>query len=677
MELAARQMRTQAMLLSTAIGGLHKQQQAKLSGVTDPEDLAAMEAQHKKELKDFEDLERDRLDQEAAKDHAKLKERHFEQVLSYVTEVCPEHTDRIQEERHAAMMESEMELAKRTNEGDLQHRLDQITEAMASKKEAEIEAELEKMEKEMEKEEQKEVMKMTKQMADLSARKLHAISQLKDEQAAELAGCPENKIEELKAEHAVRLQQLTVALDEEEARQHQAMQERIQRRTDDRRKARRFALEQKKELEYKKKTEDLRAEQSRLAAEQAEKLAEKERELSEYKQRMEQGAERRAGTKFAELKRQASMAEREHHTVRLDPAELAAAEQEQETQAKQIAEAVAQPLVERLEALEAMLRGQAAGAGGSMGKVASYVDEQDATWAQQGDNELVQVTPQDLTKRQQATYPFALNFMQTLQRGQPKAVSDIIPASSLPVQTHSSNAFANSYSYDQSTGVLNIRAERLENLGELMLVLAHANAHVRSGDMSDDQSPAFQKEFYNSLAHLMADLHSPQAGATAGPLGAALPPGDGMPPRLTQEEEAARQADHLMRDMQKAHEAHAASESKRRDATRVALERKRTEMRMKNMGSVKENMKKRLAGQATLDDPAKIRAQKSGVKKVFESIDKDKDGRLNMQEFSHMVENLLGESHGVGDESVFKNIDSDGDGFVTFEEIFSWYASGV
>merc|ERR1712159_351548 len=117
-------------------------------------------------------------------------------------------------------------------------------------------------------------------------------------------------------------------------------------------------------------------------------------------------------------------------------------------------------------------------------------------------------------------YPVAQSFVRSLQEGGPRAITDIVPAAAVPKPDSDSNAFGNSYSYDATSGALHIRAERLENPGEMMLILAHANAHIRSGDMSDDSSPEFQREFYKSLIGLMGELGAGDGGGgkpSAGP----------------------------------------------------------------------------------------------------------------------------------------------------------------
>ena len=50
-------------------------------------------------------------------------------------------------------------------------------------------------------------------------------------------------------------------------------------------------------------------------------------------------------------------------------------------------------------------------------------------------------------------------------------------------------------SYDPNNRILYLRRDRLENVGEFILVLVHTLAHVHVGDMRNDADPNFLKEF--------------------------------------------------------------------------------------------------------------------------------------------------------------------------------------
>lgn len=51
-----------------------------------------------------------------------------------------------------------------------------------------------------------------------------------------------------------------------------------------------------------------------------------------------------------------------------------------------------------------------------------------------------------------------------------------------------------------------MRRERLETVGEFVLVLIHCLAHLKAQDLRDDTDPSFVKEFHRSLAIVCDDL---------------------------------------------------------------------------------------------------------------------------------------------------------------------------
>merc|ERR1712139_145965 len=81
---------------------------------------------------------------------------------------------------------------------------------------------------------------------------------------------------------------------------------------------------------------------------------------------------------------------------------------------------------------------------------------------------------------------------------------ELIIASKLPHNSYEGNCYRNSIFYDQKANKAYVRRKRLENIGELAIILAHTAAHIRTydvsgGTMMNDDSPAFRKHFNAAL----------------------------------------------------------------------------------------------------------------------------------------------------------------------------------
>jgi len=660
--LRAHQMRKQAKLISASVGALVQQQRERMEA-TEASDRPAQEESDRKELQNQEEAQREELEIAGEKEHAALLDKQLDQVFNFVAEVAPEYMDRIQDERHAAQVHAEMEAAKRQSESEVSRKMEALMEGFADKKEEELEAELEKMEAEMRSEEQKEMSKMSKKMSQIAARKQHALAQMKREHEIELEVAPKEKQKSLQNEHADKMRQLSAALDEEERKQQEAMQARVAQRANDRRHVRRMALEQKNELEYKVKETSMREEQERQMAAHAKTMADKEKELEELQSRLQTTTAKGAGTKFAALKRTASM-QRDHNKIRLDQHVEQSGE---DTQARKVAEAVTQPLMERMEHLEKMLRTAVSD------KNKTYHDHKEGSWAERdaGTYEPKSIPVEELSEHQKEMYEVASKFKKILQAGGPTAITDIVPASSLPNPETSTNSYGNSYHYDRSTGKLSIRAERLEDPGEMMLILAHANAHIRCGNMNDDSSPDFQREFYKSLSGLMAKMST--EGGMSNKDGE-----DGFKVRpVSSEQRMQREAEGAMTEMSLAQNRRQEDDLQRRETAKATLQRRQTERKntqMKKSGNqVNENIKARLEGGMPAQEKHKLTAQKKMVLKVFEQCDKDDNGQIDRSELYQAVQFL---GAGLSEEEAnvaFTSIDTNQDGGIDFEEFFNWY----
>ena len=68
------------------------------------------------------------------------------------------------------------------------------------------------------------------------------------------------------------------------------------------------------------------------------------------------------------------------------------------------------------------------------------------------------------------------------------------------------NAYRNSFFYDANNKILYMRRDRLESVGEFVLVLVHTLSHIKVENMIDDSDAMFVKEFYKSISVVCNDL---------------------------------------------------------------------------------------------------------------------------------------------------------------------------
>ena len=124
----------------------------------------------------------------------------------------------------------------------------------------------------------------------------------------------------------------------------------------------------------------------------------------------------------------------------------------------------------------------------------SYIDLKDAQWECKG--ELVPVNIQDLKPSDFVVYRFGLFIANLIYKQSQSSRVSLLIASNLPPNNYTHNCFRNSFFYQHSKNTLFIRKERLESVGEFVVVIAHCLSHVRIGDLVYDSNPLFLREFY-------------------------------------------------------------------------------------------------------------------------------------------------------------------------------------
>lgn len=123
-----------------------------------------------------------------------------------------------------------------------------------------------------------------------------------------------------------------------------------------------------------------------------------------------------------------------------------------------------------------------------------YLDVKDAQWVCKGDIRPVDIN--HISSNQFVIYRFGVFIIRLLNKtiGTPEVT--LLLASNLPPNNYQNNAFRNSIFYEHKRKILFVRQERLESIGEFVMVLLHSLSHLKIDDLTDDANPMFLRQFY-------------------------------------------------------------------------------------------------------------------------------------------------------------------------------------
>ena len=153
------------------------------------------------------------------------------------------------------------------------------------------------------------------------------------------------------------------------------------------------------------------------------------------------------------------------------------------------------PLFNQLSEIESIVKLQNATVGSSTAQATGpYIDLRDAQWVCSGD--LVAVDIEKLRPANFVVYRFGVFVSSLLQARNNVPEVTILVASNLPPNNYTRNCFRNSFYYEHATKILFIREERMETVGEFLLVVIHCLSHVKVDDLTNDYNPDFLREFY-------------------------------------------------------------------------------------------------------------------------------------------------------------------------------------
>jgi len=171
------------------------------------------------------------------------------------------------------------------------------------------------------------------------------------------------------------------------------------------------------------------------------------------------------------------------------------------------------PLQQTVNDIEEMIKDGVKPSGVLGAKGRPFIDIKDAQWVCQG--ELIPVDINELNPTQFVVYRFGVFVTQILQELMNVPEVTLLIAESLPLNNYSKNAFRNSFFYEDSRKILFVRKERMDSVGDFVVLLIHCLAHIKSGDMCDDNNVNFMKEFYKGMRICCQDMFFSRARSSA------------------------------------------------------------------------------------------------------------------------------------------------------------------
>ena len=161
------------------------------------------------------------------------------------------------------------------------------------------------------------------------------------------------------------------------------------------------------------------------------------------------------------------------------------------------------PMYQKIEQIKLILQTQSTLVSTSSHQQ-QYTDSKDTDWIT--DTVFHPMDINNISTRAFVVYKFGCNIINSLVTHCNHSPVSLLLADKIPPSKRKYNAFPNSYTYDFDNKILYMRSERLDNIGEFVLVLIHALSHIKANSSFADYDPTFLKEFYHSLSACYSDL---------------------------------------------------------------------------------------------------------------------------------------------------------------------------
>eukprot|EP00111_Clytia_hemisphaerica_P004694 TCONS_00013482-protein len=469
-------------------GQLFNEQQLEMSQL-ERKQLAEKKALQKDALSDWE------LRYAQAK--LELKEKHYKEYADYLSDLSPEqatdHNSSIRQAQDAAReleeVREKLEEQKHENEARLKKEMEAFEAAEAER----LQQELTAHEAALEREAEDERKKNDKAILALNTRKEALLKEKKTKAKQEISkliqqGASKEEQDALLKEHSKDLAKLMNKMDADRMRMQSQLENRLKKKRDERRHSKLKELERKSEEAKEDFKEQLDSEKDKLKSDATMILKE---------------------TINVDNLVQSSMPEPDTPAAPEQPVEempasfLMTAPMSDNELVNLLMQS---PLYQKLQNIRDRMNGVEPKTSKDQKEEDSYIDERDDTLFS-SDEKLSPVDLDELNAREFVIYKFSCFIRDLLGVHCFHKPVHILLADKLPPNsTLSHNAYRNSFYYDPNNRLLYLRRDRLENVGEFILVLVHTLCHTHVDDMRSDSDPKFVKEFYKALSVVCSDL---------------------------------------------------------------------------------------------------------------------------------------------------------------------------
>lgn len=376
---------------------------------------------------------------------------------------------------------------------------DVIPTAFEAQQSRMIEEQLAFFERELEEEESRERDNTEKSIQALQEERAQIITERKQKMQQKVSQLSGNKEEQQKLlqSYSEDTHRLVNKIDAERLRIEADLQDRIRKRKQAKRKAKEDEIREEFLQKQKEMEEMERLERQRLAEEEKQKLEALQESLQEsfaagptpQDEKGEEGVEvisAEGGDDLRALLRFALPLSEQQLTALL----------------------LSTPLYQKLEQIKSLLQSQTLMQQTTQPKPTSsevYIDPKDASWV--NDEKFHPTDIGTIPVRAFVVYRFGCCIINSLVAHCNHTPVSLLLADAIPPNQHfTRNAFRNSFAYDANNRILYIRLERLDDVGEFVLVLVHTLSHIHVGSFSNDWDPTFVKEFYHSLSICCSEL---------------------------------------------------------------------------------------------------------------------------------------------------------------------------